>query len=52
MHRGGKIDHENGGHDDYANAVAGCVSLIRPNIFVEKIPFVCGIRCLKDERRY
>ena len=29
VHRGGRIDHENGGHDDYANAVAGCVSLIR-----------------------
>jgi hypothetical protein len=40
VHRGGRIDHENGGHDDYANAVAGCVSLIRPNVFQEKIPIV------------
>ena len=40
VYRGGKIDHEPGGYDDYVNAVAGCVSLIKPNVFVEKIPFV------------
>jgi hypothetical protein len=47
VHRGGKIDHENGGHDDYANAVAGCVSLIRPNVFVERIPFVAAYAASK-----
>jgi hypothetical protein len=45
--RNGKIDHENGSHDDYANAVAGCVSLIKPNVFVEKIPFVAAYAASK-----
>ena len=26
--RGGKIDHPGGEHDDWANAVAGCVALV------------------------
>jgi hypothetical protein len=47
VHRGGKIDHEPGAHDDYANAVAGLVHLIRPNVFVERIPFVAAYAASK-----
>ena len=47
VYRGRKIDHENGEHDDYANAVAGCVSLISPNVFVERIPFVSAYAASK-----
>ena len=47
--RGTKIDHEPGGHDDYANVLAGLVFVIRqatmdPNKITWNVPFYTGTR--------
>lgn len=36
--RGAKVTHPSGDHDDYANAVAGCVWLVRQSLTVEQVP--------------
>ena len=51
--RGGKIDHPSGEHDDYANAVAGVVSLVATSSLCEHCGLptsACGgLHCLPYE---
>ena len=45
--RGARVDHQNGDHDDWANAVAGVVWMIRAVQFEQKVPmtppFIVGL---------
>ena len=42
--RGGKIDHEPNGHDDWANAAAGVVAEIRGKAKMQEIPLVAPVQ--------